>query len=55
MEFGIYVSGKLVFLIKGVEAAFEAWFGVKKAAELGSACADLVDMKTGEVIASTNY
>ena len=55
MEFGIYVSGKLVFSIEGVEAAFEAWFGVKKAAELGSARADLVDMRTGEVIASVGY
>lgn len=53
MEFGIYVSGKLVFSIKGVETAFEAYFGVKKAAELGLTYAALVDMKTGEVIAST--
>lgn len=54
MEFGIYVSGNLVFTISGVEAAWEAWKDAKTAAEFGGVYASLVDLRTAEVIADTD-
>lgn len=54
MEFDIWIGGKNIATVSGLEATYEAWKKAVAFANCVGLVADLVNRQTGEVIETTS-